>query len=82
MTVKELKEAIANLPDDMMLVLQVDPEGNGYGPVERIDTDGIMTDDGECFDATWTAEEAGMEEDEWEEFCKRPRVGVFFPGYF
>jgi len=81
MTVKELKEVIANLPDDMELVLQVDPEGNGYSPVDGVDPDGIMYD-GECYDATWTADEACMEEDDWEELCKKPRVGVVFPGYF
>jgi hypothetical protein len=82
MTVKELKEAIANLPDDMGLVLQIDPEGNGYSPVEGIDPYGILGEDGECYDATWTADEAGMEEDEWEELCKKPRVGIVYPGYF
>jgi len=79
MTVKELKEVIANLPDNMELVLQIDPEGNGYWPVRGIDGDGIMTEDGECYDATWTADEAGMDDDEWEEFLKKPRVGIVYP---
>jgi hypothetical protein len=79
MTVKELKEQIANLPDNMELVLQIDSEGNGYHPVRGIDPDGIMTDDGECYDASWTADEACMEEDEWEEFKKKSRVGVVYP---
>ncbi len=32
MTVKELKLAIANLPDNMPVILQKDSEGNGYSP--------------------------------------------------
>ena len=79
MTVKELKEELAGLPDDLELVLQIDPEGNGYHPVQGIDGEGIQTDDGEVFDAKWTADEACMEEEEWEEFKKRPRVGIVYP---
>lgn len=79
MTVKELREELANLPDDLELVLQIDPEGNGYNPVRGIDPNGIETDDGDVFDAKWTADDACMEDDEWEEFKKRPRVGIIFP---
>ena len=79
MTVKELKEELANLPDDMELVLQIDPEGNGYHTVRGIDCDCIMTDDGECYAADWSADEACMDEDEWKEFLKKPRVGVVYP---
>jgi len=79
MTVKELKKELAKFPDDMELVLQIDPEGNGYHEVRGIDGDGIMTEDNECYDATWTADEAGMEEEEWKEFLKKPRVGVVYP---
>ena len=35
---------------------------------------------GEIYAATWTAEDAGMDEDEWEEFKKRPRCAVLYPG--
>jgi len=79
MTVKELKEELANLPDDMELVLQIDSEGNGYEKVRGIDPDSIETDDGDVYDATQTADEACMEEDEWEEIKKLPRVAIIYP---
>lgn len=31
-TIKELKELIKDLDDDIMVVLSRDPEGNGYSP--------------------------------------------------
>lgn len=33
MTVKDLKKLIKDLPDDMPVILQKDPEGNGYSPL-------------------------------------------------
>lgn len=33
MTVKELKKLIKSLPDEMLVVLQKDSEGNGYSPL-------------------------------------------------
>ena len=79
MTVKELKEELAKFPDDMELYLQIDPEGNGYHSVRGIDPDGILTEDGEIYDASWTADEACLEEEEWEEMKKQKRVGVVYP---
>ena len=38
MTVKELKKALKNYPDDMLVILQQDPEGNGYSPLAGTDT--------------------------------------------
>lgn len=43
MNIKELKEAIANLPDDMQVILQRDSEGNGYSPLCSLDSDAIYT---------------------------------------
>lgn len=54
-TVKQLKEQIANLPDDMVLVLQADDEGNGYrfcngidGPLAGGEQNYFDEDNGEC----------------------------------
>jgi len=33
MTVRELREALAGLPDDMLVVMSRDAEGNGYSPL-------------------------------------------------
>lgn len=39
MTVKDLKLAIENLPDDMEVILQKDAESNEYSPLESYDTE-------------------------------------------
>jgi hypothetical protein len=36
MTVKELREALAELPDDLLVVVSRDAEGNGYSPASGI----------------------------------------------
>lgn len=33
MNVRELREVLAKLPDDMQVILQKDAEGNGYSPL-------------------------------------------------
>ncbi len=38
MTVKELKKAIKDLPDDMECILQKDAEGNGYSPLSDVES--------------------------------------------
>ena len=37
MNVKELRDALAGLPDDMPVILQKDAEGNGYSPLYGVD---------------------------------------------
>lgn len=39
MNVKELREALEGLPEDMPVVLQKDGEGNGYSPLSVADGD-------------------------------------------
>jgi len=41
MNIKQLKESIANLPDEMEVVLQKDSEGNGYSPLKGVDSDAV-----------------------------------------
>jgi hypothetical protein len=41
MNVKELKLALAGLPDDMEIILQKDGEGNDYSPLAETDTNAI-----------------------------------------
>jgi hypothetical protein len=36
MTVKQLKEALETLPDDMQVVMSKDAEGNDFSPVDEI----------------------------------------------
>ena len=79
MIVKELKRQLENLPDYMKLVIQTDSEGNDYEEVRGIDVNSIKTDDGDVYDITWTADEACMEENEWKEIKKLPRVAIIYP---
>ena len=36
MTVKELRDALSNLPDDALVVLSQDSEGNRFGPLDEV----------------------------------------------
>lgn len=71
MTVKELKVEIENLPDDMEVILQKDSEGNGYSPLEGVDSDAVYVPEngysGDAYDVSWSADDADMDEEEWEE---------------
>ena len=83
MTVKDLKELISNLPEDMEVILQKDREGNGYSPLEGGDSDAIYIPDstwsGEVYNTKWSAYDAAMEESEWEEMKLKPRALILYP---
>lgn len=83
MNVKQLKEAIENLPDDMEVILQKDAEGSGYSPLSGVDPNAVYVEEsswyGTVYDATESADDVWMEEDEWEAILDRPRVLVLFP---
>ena len=51
MTVKQLKELLANADDDRIVILQKDSEGNGYSPCAGIDSEMNYT-----ADSTWSGE--------------------------
>ncbi len=86
MNVKQLKKAIALLPDDMEVYLQTDPEGNGYYPLRCSDSDAIATsnEDGyrpeEVYSLDWTAEDCCLSEEEWAEIKREnPRALILAP---
>lgn len=80
---KQLKEVIKNLPDDMEIIMQKDAEGNGYSPLEGIDSDCVYVPEssysGSVYRTRWSAEEACMTDTEWEEMKRKPRSLVFYP---
>lgn len=83
-TIKDLKEAIADLPDDMVVYQQEDPEGNSFRPCGGIDPTGIVVKEDDeyiVYDALWTASDAAMTKKEWNEMLKKPRAAIIFPGY-
>lgn len=83
MTVKELKEAIANLPDEMEVVLQKDSEGNGYSPLAGVNSIGVYIPinawTGDVYSSEWSAEDVCMSNEEWEAIKSRPRSLVLYP---
>lgn len=84
MNVKELKEVIQDLPDNMEIILQKDSEGNGYSPLAGVDPDCIYEPEttwgGEVYALEHGAEGNGFEEDEWQEILDNfPKTLVLFP---
>ena len=83
MKVKELKRLIGDLPGDMEVILQKDEEGNGYSPLCHADSGAVYIPteswSGEIYFLSWSAEDAGMNEDAWEATKKKPRVLVLCP---
>lgn len=79
----ELAKILLENPD-VELVLQADPEGNGYERVHGVDFDIVYVEgrcEAEVYDRSWTAEEAGLDEDEWEEIKRTHNGGyaVIYP---
>lgn len=83
MNVKELKAELEDLPDDMEVILQKDAEGNGYSPLAGANADAIyMTENtysGLVFSTYWTAEDVGVDEEEWARIKTNPQVVVLYP---
>ncbi len=52
MTVKDLRDALAGLPDDMLVICQKDGEGNGYSPLAGADGE----NNSYVADTTWSGD--------------------------
>lgn len=80
----ELAKLLLEKPD-VELICQKDSEGNGYSPLSGVDFNVMYVPEqtwyGECYDADWSAEDAGMEEDEWEALKKEHlnKYAVLYP---
>ena len=83
MTVKQLRDMISNLPDSMEIILQKDPEGNGYSPLAGVDADCVYLKDGpvrgEVYSLSWSADDACISEEEWEIIKSKPKSLVMHP---
>lgn len=59
---------------DVELICQKDSEGNGYSPLSGVDFDVVYVPDstwsGEVYSTEWSAEDADMDETEWEAIKK------------
>ena len=82
-TVKDLREFLAKMPDDMEVILQKDAEGNGYSPLSGADPNAVYIPDstysGEVYNMGWSASDACMTDDEWEEIKSKPRALILHP---
>ena len=78
MTIKELKEQISNLPDDMEIILLKNEEGSEYSPLSVVETEAGYID-GKLWFTGWDAEDMEMGESEWEEICNNPKVMIMTP---
>ena len=83
MRTHELAKLLLEYPD-MEVIMQKDEEGNGYKPLRGVDFDCMFDKETEeVFSTEWSAEDAGFEEDDWEEFKNNtPTCAVLFPGWF
>ncbi len=83
MTVKELKQELSLLPDDMEVILQKDSEGNGYSPLSGADPNAVYIPDstwsGQVYSTKWSADDADMDEDEWEQLKAKPKALILYP---
>jgi hypothetical protein len=80
MKVKELRELLQDLPDDMEILLQEDSEGNGYHPLRGADDECVYDKDcNEVLSLNCSASENGLDKEDWEELKQEPRVLVLFP---
>lgn len=64
MNVKDLKNAIENLPDDMDVIIQKDSEGNGFSPLE-----GWTTDVAYYPKSTWSGEIGEVDDSNEDQRC-------------
>ena len=83
MNIKKLKKLIKDLPDDTEIILQKDSEGNDYSPLAGVDYDCIYIPEtsynGTVYSTELTAEDFGLDEDEWDEMNTNPKVLVLYP---
>jgi hypothetical protein len=81
--VKELMEELAKFSADAEVILQQDAEGNGYSPLYAVDHDAVYvaknTYSGDVYSTEWTASDACMSEEEWDDVMRQPRCVVLAP---
>ena len=80
MKVKELIEVLQGMDADCDVILQGDAEGNSYSHLSGASANGIWIEEhGDCYDADWSADDADMEQEEWDKYLKGPRCAILWP---
>lgn len=80
MKVRDLIVELTKMNQELDIILQKDSEGNGYSLISWADPDCIY-EDGEVWSIYWTANDACMDAEEWQEFLKKDRCCVLYPKY-
>jgi len=83
MKVKALMKLLAEFDQNAEVILQKDSEGNGYSPLSGADHDAVYTPEstwsGTVFSTEWSAQDACMEDEEWQVMMKKKRCVVLYP---
>jgi hypothetical protein len=78
-----LKKVLEGIPDDTIIVLQKDSEGNGYSPLAGADNEAVYIPDttwsGEVTPTNGKASDWDMTEEEYKELQSKPRCLVLWP---
>lgn len=78
MNVKELKAMLTLLPDEMDIFMLCDAEVNSSLPLYEADPN-VVVCDGEIYPDDFLASDAGLEEGEWADLLRGPRVLALWP---
>jgi hypothetical protein len=76
---KELIALLSAEDPEADVILQKDPEGNGYAPVNGAEPAIYDAEESIVYNLKWSAADADKEEDEWQELLKKPRCIVLWP---
>lgn len=83
MKVKELIDLLEKCDPRAEVIMQRDPEGNGYSPLSVVDGDAVYVPDtdwsGEVYSTDWSADDAAMDEEDWADLMDEPRCVVLAP---
>jgi hypothetical protein len=83
MNVKQLMDALAELPDDMEVIIQKDGEGNDFSPLSDVDSESVYIPysewSGDAYSVYWSADDADMSEEEWAKVLAMPRALILCP---
>lgn len=83
MNVKELMVWLAQCDPESEVILQKDGEGNGYSPIAGADSMAVYVPDttwsGTVYSRSWSAEDAGMNSEEWDRLMREPSCVVLYP---
>jgi hypothetical protein len=83
MKVKDLIECLSTLNPESDVILQKDSEGNFYSPLRGADADCVYMPDttysGNVYSMDWSADDACLDDDQWEKIKAKPRCVVLYP---